>query len=124
MTVGEILRLVDTAEPNQFEADTKIAWLRDLDSKVFRDLVLTHEHEADLEWKAPTDINDELLIPEPYARDCYEAYLRAKIAGSNMEAVRQNQHMVMYNGAYQEYANWYNRSFRPLPAKGGNCFRF
>lgn len=123
MKVSEILSHVDGVEPNQFDAVTKIAWLKDLDSRVFEDLVLTHEH-GELEWKAPEKLDDELLIPEPYALDCYEPYLRAKMAGSNMEAVRYNQHMVMYNTAYQVFANWYNRRYMPLSSKGGNRYKF
>lgn len=114
---------MDLADPNQFDAEVKIAWLRDLDGQIFDEVVLTHEHN-DKEYVPVSDINDTLLIPEPYAQDCYEAYLRAKMAESNLESVRFNQHMAKYNGAYQKFVNWYNRKYMPLPAKGGNRFRF
>lgn len=123
MKVGEIIDLVDMAEPNHYDPQTKIIWLRDLDNRVFNSVVLTHEHEQGTEWTAPEELEDELLIPEPYAADCYNFYLRSKIAASNLEAVRYNQHMTMFNRSYQEFVNDYNRNHMPLSA-GGNRFKF
>lgn len=123
MKVSEVISRVDRTDPNQFDADMKIAWLSDLDGQIYDEVVLTHEHGYE-PWRAPTDINDTLLIPEPFAQDCYDAYLRAKMAEANLESVRFNQHMSRYNGAYQKFVNWYNRNHMPLPAKGGNRLRF
>ena len=53
---------------------------------------------------------------------CY--YLEAMIALHNMETSKYNQQMLAYNNAYTEFSNWYNRTHRPCPAKGGNRFKF
>lgn len=124
MRVSEIIEYVNMVDPNQFDTATKIGWLSDLDAKVFETVILTHEHEECIEYLPYTQLDDELLIKEPYAKDCYEPYLRAKMSAANLEAVRYNQHMAMFNGAYQVFTNYYNRTHRPLAAAGGNRFRF
>lgn len=123
MRICEIISHVDLIDPNQFDAKTKIIWLSDLDRRIFDSVVMSHEHEPDITWTGYENVDTELLIPEPYARDCYEAYLRAKIAASNLEAVRYNQHMTMFNSAYQQFVNYYNRTHMPLSVSG-NRFKF
>ena len=123
MKAGDVIALVDREEPNGFDAQTKLMWINDLDNRVFLSVVLTHEHEAGLTREPIDSIEDELLIPAPYATDCYITYLRAKIAAANLEAVRYNQHMTMFNSSYQEFVNYYNREHMPL-SKRGNRFKF
>lgn len=117
MTAGEILNRVDMLDPNSFDAKIKLGWLNALDRKVFDSLIMTHRHEEGLSFEAVEDVDRELLIPEPYGMDCYVSYLRAKIAGENLEAVRYNQHMVMFNAAWQDFANAYNRTHMPIGPK-------
>ena len=124
MKVGEIIEYVDMVEPNQFDAAVKIAWIADLDRKVREEIVLRHEGVTTEEWTPPADINDTLIIPDPYARDVYEYFLRGKIAAANLEDVRYNQHSIMFNAAYLDYAKWYKRTHLPLKPKVGSRFRF
>ncbi len=124
MNVGEIIEYVDMVEPNGFDAAVKIAWIRDLDMKVRDEIILRHEGAPAEAWSPPHDINDILLIPEPYARDIYEYYLRGKIAAANLEDVRYNQHSIMFNAAYLDYAKWYKRNHLPLKPTVGSRYRF
>lgn len=121
MTAAKIIEIVDRSEPNMIEAGKKLKWLNDLDHKTFMDLCPASLHK---DWKeyGPEDLDKELFIPDPYAQDCYEAYLRSKIAAEFMEMARYNQFAAMFNGAYQEYLNWHNRRFaRP---DRNNRFKF
>ena len=120
MTVNQILTAVNDLEPNQYKQQDKIDWLNQLDGQVFDELVLTHVHDEDAEFTPHSATTDDLLIPEPYAREIYVAYLMAMIAFHNHENVKYNGNMTMFNTAYQEYAAYYNRKYVPLPA----CSRF
>lgn len=123
MRASEIIDYVDTVEPNQFDAEIKLKWLRELDQKVYEQLVKTHEAPIVENWQPLQEIGGELLIPEPYAREVYEFHLRMKIAASNLEDVRYNQHSLLFNRAWSEFERWYIRTHRALPPRGGNRFR-
>lgn len=125
MRVGEIIEHVDMVEPNQYDAKLKIAWLFDFDLKFHEQVVSTHsEPECGEDWEPPRELNDVLLIPEPYARDVYTPYLRMKIAAANMEDTRYNQHAILFNAAYAEYVRTYSRTHMHLRPGVGNRFRF
>ena len=68
--------------------------------------------------------NDELLIKDPYGSEIYQHWLQAKIASENAEAVKFNQQKMLFDAAYKEWTDMYNRTHRPLGARGGNRFRF
>lgn len=122
MTVNDILALVDLKEPNAYSADEKIRWLSDLDGKIFREVILTHEHEEGAEQAPYSEGTEELLIGVPWGEDIYVHYLIARIAAGNAEIPRYNQQIAMYNAAYQQWWNAYNASVTPL--HGGHRFVF
>ena len=75
-------------------------------------------------YKPYEDGGEQPIAGPPYGEDMYCYYLMAMIAMHNMETAKYNQHMIAYNNAYQEFANWYNRTHRPCAAIGGNRFKF
>ncbi len=68
--------------------------------------------------------NDELLIKDPYGSEIYQHWLQAKIAEENSEIVKYNQQKMLFDAAYKEWTDMYNRTHKPLGARGGNRFRF
>ena len=122
MTVNSIIELVDLKEPNAYTADEKIRWLSDLDGKIFREAILTHEHEEDAEFEPYSDGTEELLIGAPYGEDIYVHYVIARIAAGNAETARYNQQIAMYNAAYSQWWNRLNATVTPLHE--GHRFRF
>ena len=119
MTAAEIIEYVDSSEPNMIEAAKKLKWLNDLDHKTYCAL---YQDGKDWDAYGPDDLDKELFIPDPYALGCYEPYLRSKIAAEFMEAEKYNQLAALFNGAYQEFLNWHNRSCRRK--NRNNRFRF
>ena len=71
-----------------------------------------------------TEPKARLIIPEPYAEDIYCHYLQAKIASENAETVKYNQQITLFNSAYDEWVNLYNRTHMPKQARGGNRWRY
>ena len=59
-----------------------------------------------------TDLNAELIAPAPYD-DLYLRWLEAQIDYANGEYGKYNNAITMYNSAYAEFANHYNRHHMP-----------
>jgi hypothetical protein len=124
MTVAQVITNIDSVEPNQYTQAQKIAWLNQLDGQIFNELILTHEHDDDAEWEPYTATTDELLVPDPYAQETYEYYLKAMIAAANHETVKYNTAMILFNAAYNRYSSYYNRNNLPLPPFPKNRLHF
>ena len=122
MKIKDIIDLVDLKEPNSYSENEKIKWLSDLDGKIFNEVILTHEHDADAEFTPYTAKTDELLLDAPYGEDIYVHYVIARIAAGNAEVSRYNQQIAMYNAAYSQWWNNFNANTRPLHK--GHRFRF
>lgn len=45
MTVKEVIETVDALRPNEIAAEDKRKWLYELESRIYEDLYVTHEHE-------------------------------------------------------------------------------
>jgi len=124
MTVGEILAMVDEIKPNTFDENLKIAWLSELEGRIFNDIVLTHEHdlvddgegnmiEPTFAGYDETSENEEVIAPDTYA-DLYRHYLFAQMDYSNGETDRYTNSMIMFNNSYQQFSNWYNSTHKPI----------
>lgn len=124
MQIDEIIARVDSLEPNQYDKETKLSWISQLDGKIFAEIILTHDDTGRMMYLPYESGEEEPIAGPPYGEDMYCYYLEAMIALHNMETSKYNQQMLAYNNAYTEFANWYNRTHRPCTAKGGNRFRF
>lgn len=114
MTILEAINTVDKLKPNQYDEDTKIDWLDQLDRHIYNDLILTHEMEApEFEgYDTNTDVNTELLAPQAY-REVYRWWLEMQIDKANSELTKYNNDTVLYNSAYHDLASYYNRTYMP-----------
>lgn len=166
MTTGEVISKVDRLEPNQYDTETKLNWLSQLDGKIVSQVIMTHEPFCSIpvrrHWRDPfgRDINgampdlerhcrpcppaeedgneeerktcwppyhemdDELVVEDPYGEDIYCHYLQAKIAEENAEIVKYNQQKMLFDAGYQEWADFYNRTHMPANNRGGNRLRW
>ena len=124
MQIDEIISRVDSLEPNQYEKETKLSWISQLDGKIFAEIILTHDDTGRMMYLPYESGDEEPIAGPPYGEDMYCYYLEAMIAQHNMETSKYNQKMLAYNNAYTEFSNWYNRTHRPCTAKGGNRFKF
>ena len=79
----------------------------------YQELIENHEDEETVERFETADYDSpevKLLIPEPYARDVYVAFLRSKIAQADAETDRYNLYAAVFNNEYSQWAAWYNRN--------------
>ena len=92
-----------------------VRWLSVLEGKIINEIILTHELSELVEFNGYTidDMNTELLVPDTYA-DLYIYYIEAMIDETNNESARYASSMNMFNNAWLDYANYYNKNNRPI----------
>ena len=115
MTINEVITQVDELKPNQISDDIKVRWISVLEGKIIDEIILTHELSEIVEFNGYTinDMDTELLVPDTYA-DVYIYYIEAMIDETNNESARYASSMQMFNTAWQDYANYYNRNNKPI----------
>lgn len=115
MTINEVITQVDELKPNQISDDIKVRWISVLEGKIIDEIILTHELSEIVEFNGYTinDMDTVLLVPDTYA-DVYIYYIEAMIDETNNESARYASSMQMFNSAWQDYANYYNRNNKPI----------
>lgn len=119
MTLIEAINKVDDLKHNTFSQMDKVGWLSRLDSMVKRLVIDTHaggENVSFSGYDESTDLDTELLIPEPYD-EAYLRWMEAQIDYHNSEYAKYNNSIEMFNTAWNSFQNWYNRTHMP---KGQN----
>lgn len=116
MTIQAMIDRVDTLKPNMYPYHQKVAWLSDLDGKVWQEIVQEHEwmptgiSYAGYDQETEPDV--ELLVPDAYA-DVYEHYLMAMMDNANRETSEYMKHMMMFNASWQTLIDYWNRKYMP-----------
>ena len=121
MKAMDIIDRLDLLEPNDYSPEQKLHWLSTLDGKATLEVIATHSKKR---HGIPTyqTGDEELLIQAPFGEDIYYYYLQAMVAAENGETQRYNKRILMFNNAYTEWTNWYNRTH--LHASSGKQFLF
>ena len=115
MTINEVITEVDELRPNQIPDEIKVRWISVLEGKIIDEIILTHELSEVLEFNGYSidDMDTELLVPDTYA-DVYKYYVRAMVDETNAEGARYKSSMELFNSAWQDFANYYNRNNKPI----------
>lgn len=125
MTINEIINLVDKLKPNGFPAVLKVKWLSKLDGQIYKEVFETHEdnpfnrrhhhhHEKFEGYSDNTPMSQVLLVPDPFDENIYSFYLQACIDRENGETNKYNQTITLFNNAYLQFQNDYNRKHMPI----------
>ena len=119
MTINEAIARVDALKPNNYDPVEKIKWLSELDGRIKAEVIDTHEGGENFVFRGyneDTDINTVLLVPFPYD-DMYIRYLEMQIDYANGETSKYGNSFVLYNTAYLNFCNYYNRTYMPKGSK-------
>lgn len=115
MTVIEAINFADEQRPNAYDTLTKILWLSELDGRIRKELLDTHEGGPEEPFEGYDSLDDQnraLLAPHPYD-SIYLYWLYTKIDFMNGETARFNSSALMYNTAWINLANYINRHYPP-----------
>jgi len=117
MNIQEALDMTDRMKPNMMLRDMKIRYLQELDQKIYEEILLTHEHTAAEEvlpvYDDDSDPGTELLAPDKYAM-VYAYWLMSKVDLQNLEMDKFNNDRALYEHAYNELFDWWNRTKMPV----------
>ena len=119
MKIIEAINRIDSLKHNTYTQNEKVAWLSRLDSMVKRLIIDTHEGGDEVEFTGyndSQDLNVEMLVPAPFD-EIYLRWLEAQIDYTNGEYDKYNNSILMYQAAYDAYANYYNRNHMPKGKK-------
>ena len=129
MTIDQAIHTVDELKPNQIERARKIDWLSQLDRKIYRELICTHERKCPGEaprcfhgYTQDTDPDTVLLAPPPYD-EMYRYYLEMHIDLVNLEYEKYNNSAVLHAAAWRDFASMWMREHKPLETEGAH-FQF
>lgn len=118
MTLWDALREADDSKPNALDRGQKIAWIAEVDGRIYHDMILTHERGEDAPNACPRysiDTPDDtvLLCPDPYST-MYKWYLHGQIDLANMETDKYQNSMAAFNVAWGDFARKYHRDHMPI----------
>ena len=117
MTIHEAIAEVDALKPNTYGEKEKICWLSRLDSRIYEQIICTHEYnegeeEVEFNGYGEDDGETELLVGQPYD-EMYIHWLEAQIDYNNMEYDNFNNANVVFESVYSSFRNAYNQSHLP-----------
>ncbi len=126
MTIENAIFQVDELKPNQVAKAQKIAWLSQLDRRVFKEVFFTHEPDADTPqafggYTQDTPPDTELLAKPP-DDDIYLSFLQMQIDLVNLEYDKYNNSLLLFNNAWGQFARAYHREHRFKPE--ANALKF
>lgn len=117
MNIQEALDLADQMKPNMMSRQVKIGFLQEIDQKIYKEILLKHEHteeeEVLPEYDIDTDGGTELLVPDPYSI-LYVFWLESRIDLLNQEQDKFNNDRALFENAYMEMHDWWNRERMPI----------
>ena len=122
MTIIDAINGLDALKHNTYTQSDKVGWLSRLDTMIKKHIIDTHEGAEDVIFNGyndSTDINTELLAPEPYD-EMYLRWMEAQIDYSNGEYNKYNNAIQMFNTSYESFNNYYNRNHMPK----GKSFKY
>ena len=125
MNIQQALDMADGMKPNMMDDRMKIAFLQEIDRKIYNELVMTHEHTPEEEvppkYDNSTDRGTELLVPDPYGM-LYVYWIMTRIDQQNQETEKENNDRARFDNEYQDMSDWWTRTRMPLQARKHFCF--
>ena len=118
MKIIEAINRIDSLKRNTYTQSDKVAWLSTLDALV-KAVIDAHEGGENVTFNGyddSTDLNTELLAPAPYD-EIYLRWMEAQIDYNNGEYDKYNNSVEMWNTAFEDYKNYYNRTHMPKGKK-------
>lgn len=119
MQLGTLFAEVDELKPSQYDDTVKLKWLNEVETRIVREIIETHEPDtalAELDFVGYTNdtpLETELIAKEPYAT-LYKYYLFSMIDLTNEESDRYQNDAILFNQAYQDFANYWNRTHKSI----------
>lgn len=110
MTVKEVVDRADRLRPNDVSAEEKLRWVADIESRIYEDIFLTHEHEGltftDIA-AIKSDTGAELFLKTPY-ESIYILFLCSLIDFCHGEYDRFLNDTAVFEEEYGKFCRYWN----------------
>ena len=119
MTINDAITLADSLKPNMMADTVKIRFLNEIEGKIFHEILMKHEHDDEMEcpeYDDETERSTELLVGAPYDM-VYVYWMICQIDHLNMEMDKYNNDRVLFENAWGNFADYWNREVMPLSAR-------
>ena len=119
MTINDAITLADRLKPNMMADTVKIRFLNEIEGKIFHEILMKHEHDDEMEcpeYDDETERSTELLVGAPYDM-VYVYWMICQIDHLNMEMDKYNNDRVLFENAWGNFADYWNREVMPLSAR-------
>ena len=119
MTILEAINQIDALKPNAFLQEDKMRWLNTVENYIKTEIIDTHEGAERVsfsKYDVNTPTKTELLVSAPYDV-LYLRWLEAQIDYANAELGKYNNSITLFNSAYADFRNYYNRNNMPKSTK-------
>lgn len=111
MTANELFEYVQDVKPHQYEHNTLLVWLNDIEKRIFNFFKEFEDNDLPEEFERHTSVGDELLTDE---MEVYRFWLAMKIDFSNNEYTYANNDVAYFNEAWNEFVeDWGRKHKRP-----------
>lgn len=114
MTIRDCIDLVNATKPNTAEETSMVEWINQIENTIYKEIILTHEYEGTLpEAPKHESADEDLMVASPYDQ-LYMYWLMSQVDLQNQELTLYQNSSALFNKAYTDYQNYYNRTHMPL----------
>ena len=117
MKLGEAITEVNLLKANAYTEEQMTRWTTELENYVIESVFNRAEGNdyKPVVYDYDLDLEKELMIPDPYS-EIYIYYVCSKIDYWDREMDSYNNSIAMYNAAYQNFAAYMRRTYKPKSA--------
>lgn len=123
MQIKELMDSVKALRPSGYTDAELLSWINRIERMIWNNLVITHALPDGMTTELPVydaETEDDTVLLAPLLHDeVYQHFLIMQIDLYNMEYVKYNNSRALYNTAWTELANWWNRNYRPVKRIAG-----
>ena len=119
MTFREIIEAVDSYKPNSIPTEQKFLYLAELEGRVAADVMLMDITAIRKRERVyARDLDETPLVTYPH-QSLLRLWLEAMIDKDHGEYNKYQNSMELFNTAWENFANWFARNYRPAQGYGG-----
>ena len=119
MKISEVIAKLDGLKPNAFAPEDKVGWINELEWRIKREIVDTHEVIEPVEfdgYAGEESMEQVLIAPAPWDI-VYLRWLECMVDYYNGESARFANSRILFNDAYADFSAWYNRTHKPVKVR-------
>lgn len=118
MQIKELMDSVKALRPSGYTDAEMLSWINRIEQMIWNNLVITHALPDGMVTELPVydaETEDDTVLLAPLLHDeIYQHFMIMQIDLFNMEYIKYNNSRALYNTAWTELANWWNRNYRPV----------